>query len=139
MNVRWAMRPLDYPPWVCAKPRRCWAPAGLVQPPDDPALEIGIEGIVAHAQQPGSRYAQQSLPFQETTDAMCNGLGQVGDLGVRRRLHPAKTDRFIRTLDIYLIEEQHVEMDIEVQCRHKPLDQRNRTRLRDLAGETGLF
>ncbi len=35
---------------------------------------------------------QQSPTFQKTADAPCQGLGQCGELGARRRLHRAELD-----------------------------------------------
>jgi hypothetical protein len=51
---------------------------------------------------------QQSPAFQQTADAQCEGLSQSGELGARRRLHPAESEQTVGALDIHPIQKQHV-------------------------------
>ncbi len=48
---------------------------------------------------------QQSLAIQEAADLPREGLGQSADLGARRRLQAAESERSVGTLDIHAIEE----------------------------------
>ena len=51
---------------------------------------------------------QQALPLQEASDALCEGLGQPGELRARRCFHPTQPHRTLRALDICPVEEKHV-------------------------------
>lgn len=66
-------------------------------------------------------------------------FGQPGQLGAGRLFHPAETQHAIRTLDVYPIEKQHVEVDIEVQRAAEALDQCDRAGLGRLSGESRLL
>ncbi len=42
---------------------------------------------------------QQCLTFQEAADSLRQGLDQSGELGARRRLHPAESERTVGTAE----------------------------------------
>ena len=44
---------------------------------------------------------QQSLPFKISADALCDALRQLGQLGARGRLDPAKANRAGGVLDVH--------------------------------------
>ena len=49
-------------------------------------------------------------------ERLSDGVRQVGQLGTRRRLHPAKPHvRSIRAIDVDPIEKKHVKMDVHRQ------------------------
>jgi len=66
---------------------------------------------------------QQSLPFQKAADAQREEVGQPGELGARRRFDSAKPARAVGALDILPVEEQHVQVDVEIQSAAEALDQ----------------
>ena len=51
----------------------------------------------------------------------------------------AKLDRVVRALDIHPVEEQHVEVDVEVQGAAEALDQGDRACMGRLAGKSSLL
>ena len=53
--------------------------------------------------------SSKPLAFQATSDALSNGVRQLGKLSARRRLHSAKPRaRSIRAIDVDTIENNHV-------------------------------
>ena len=54
---------------------------------------------------------------------MGDGVRQLGQFGAGRRLDPAETSCSIGTLNLHAIEEQHVKVNVEVQCIAEALDQ----------------
>ncbi len=81
---------------------------------------------------------QQSSPFQDTADALGNGVGQLGKLGTARRLDPAKAGRSIGALRIRPTEKQHVEMNVHIERGAEVLDQCHRAGVGRLAGEPSV-
>ena len=81
---------------------------------------------------------QQPLAFEVATNAHCQCLGQSGQLGAGRCLHPVETQRAIGTLDLNSVQEQHMEMDIQIQCAAKALNQGDRAGLSRPTREPGL-
>lgn len=59
---------------------------------------------------------------------MGDGVRQLGKFGAARRVHPTEPGGSMASIDIHAIEEQHVEMDIQIEHRPEPLDQRDCTR-----------
>ena len=82
---------------------------------------------------------QQSLPLQETADAVRKGVGQAGHLSIRRRLQPAKPQQPIRSLDVHAVEKQHVEVNVELQSAAEALDQGDRACPGCVAGKPSLL
>lgn len=82
---------------------------------------------------------QRPLPFQVAADAPGKGLGQLRELGAGRCLHPTEAQRAIRTLDIDPVEEQHVEVQVQIQRAAETLDQGDRAGLRRLPREARLL
>jgi hypothetical protein len=86
---------------------RLWLPRQLLQAlpyllhPCSRASPYLIHAVVGIA-------FQQALPLQEASDALCEGLGQPGELGARRCFHPTEPHRALRALDICPVEEKHV-------------------------------
>ena len=72
---------------------------------------------------------QQALPFQKAADTLGDGVRQLGEFGAGRCLDPAEPGRPIGTIGVDAVQEQHMEMDIQVERGAKPLDQRYRSRL----------
>ena len=62
-----------------------------------------------------------------------------GELGARRRLHPAESERTVGALDIHPIQKQHVEVNIQVQRTTEALDQGDCAGLGGLTGKPGLL
>ena len=81
---------------------------------------------------------QQPLAFEVAANAHCQCLGQSGQLGAGRCLHPVETQRAIGTLDLNSVQEQHMEMDIQIQCAAKALNQGDRAGLSRPTREPGL-
>jgi hypothetical protein len=82
---------------------------------------------------------QQSLPLQKAPDAPGDGVRQFGELGGGRGPHPAKPlDPSTGPNDVDPIQEQHMEVEVQVQRTAEALDQRHRAGARRLAGESGL-
>lgn len=63
----------------------------------------------------------------------------AGKLGAGRCLLPAEAQRAVGVLDIHPVENQHVEVDVEVQRAAEALDLCHRAGLGRLAGESRLF
>jgi len=82
---------------------------------------------------------QQPSALQKTTDALSNSVGQFGELGTARRPHPAESRRSVGALDIHPVEEQHMEVNIQIQRTAKTLDQRDRAGVRRLMRQSGLL
>ncbi|GBE07587.1 hypothetical protein BMS3Bbin11_01149 [bacterium BMS3Bbin11] len=57
---------------------------------------------------------------------MADGARQMGKLGAGGRLDPAEPGASIGMVSVHTIEEQHMEMDIQIECRAKPLDEGDR-------------
>jgi len=85
---------------------------------------VGDRRTQALDQRPGlkvvtSQIAVLRIPFQHApafelaADTQRQGLGQSGQLGAGRRLHPAEPQCAVGTLDLHPVEEQHVEVDVE--------------------------
>jgi hypothetical protein len=55
------------------------------------------------------------LPFQVPADAQRQNLGQPGELGARRRLHPAEALCAVGPLDIHPVDKQRVEVNVQIQ------------------------
>ena len=51
---------------------------------------------------------------------------QVGEFGARRRSHRTESHRPVRALDVHSVEEQHVQVDVEVERTTEALDQSDR-------------
>lgn len=62
----------------------------------------------------------------------------AAELGARGRLHPAERERAVGALDVHPVEEQHVEVQVEVERTPKALDQRHRAGGSALGTEAGL-
>ena len=64
---------------------------------------------------------QQSLPFQATSNAVRDGVRQVGQLRTCRCLHPAKSHaRSIRAIEVDTVQKEHVEMDVRIILQRTP-------------------
>jgi hypothetical protein len=75
-----------------------------------------------------SRHRAPTVPgVQENGSRGGNGAGQLRQFRTGGRLDAAKPrSRTCVVIPIDAIEEQHVEMDVEIQRRAKPLDEGNR-------------
>jgi len=65
-------------------------------------------------------------------------LGQSGKRGSGRCLYPAEAQRAIAALNIHSVEEQHVQVDVQVERAAETLDQGDHTSLGRLAGKPRL-
>ena len=116
------------------KPTQC-CPFSVDQPIDS---EHRLADIVAcYEQQAILRNATHfsTRLSEEAADAPCKDLSKPGQLGAGRRFHPAEPQRAVRTLDVNPVEEQHVEVDVEVERTAEALDQRDRAGLGRLTRE----
>jgi hypothetical protein len=83
---------------------------------------------------------QQPLALQKAPEPFGDGLRQFAQLGGGRRPQREKPlERSIGPGDIDPIQEQHVEVDVEVQRTDEALDQGHRAGTRPLASEPGLL
>ena len=64
--------------------------------------------------------------------------GQLGEFSTGRCLYPPKPGAF-PIINIDTVQEQHMEMDIQIQRRSKPLNQRDRASMGHLVGLPSLF
>ena len=60
---------------------------------------------------------------------MGDGVRQLGEFGAGRRPDPEEPGCSIGTLNVHAIEEQHVKVNVEVQCTAEALDQGDGTGL----------
>lgn len=65
---------------------------------------------------------------------MGDGVRQLGEFGAGRRPDPEEPGCSIGTLNVHAIEEQHVKVNVEVQCTAEALDQGDGTGLGRLVG-----
>jgi hypothetical protein len=76
--------------------------------------------------------------FRAAVDAQRQNLGQAGEFGARRCPLPAEAECAVERFHIYIIEEQHVEVDIQVQGAAEALVQGGSARLGRLTVKIGL-
>ena len=66
---------------------------------------------------------QQALAFQVPGHAAGDGVRQMCEFIIRRRLDPAKPQPgFIGAIDVNTIQEKHMKMDVRIQGTAKTLD-----------------
>ena len=66
---------------------------------------------------------EQTLTFQIPTDPMTQLMRQCNQLGMARCFHAKELRNTMPIFCIHAIEKQHVEMDVQIECGAKPLDQ----------------
>lgn len=77
--------------------------------------------------------------YQKATDVPRQHLCKAGQLGAGWGPHPTKPQRAVGTLDVHPVEEEHVEVDVEVQRAAEALDQGDRAGLGRLTRKARLL